>query len=115
MEKLKRSALEIVAGRFKLLSSATRLQILQYICEKERTVTELGELTGQKQANLSKQLGLLHRAGLIRRRVDGIHVYYRTADDSLISICQHMRKVVVDSQREMASSLSGGEEKRPGH
>ena len=36
--------------QFKLLSSPTRLDILQHICEEEKTVSTLVELTGCKQA-----------------------------------------------------------------
>ena len=108
MEQLGKEALKIVAQRFKLLSNPTRLDILQHICESEQTVGELVDLTGFKQANVSKQLGLLDRAGLVRRRVDGNHVYYTMADDSLPRLCEIMKESLLARHGELMASL--GEE-----
>ena len=88
MEDLSREALQHVAGRFKLLANPSRLAILQHICESERTVTELVEATGFKQANVSKQLGLLDRGGVLRRRVAGNNVWYVVADPLLPDLCR---------------------------
>jgi len=77
----------LIADRFKLLSNPTRLDILQNICEEERTVGELMEVTGCKQANVSRHLSLLLRSGLVSRRTEGTHVFYRVADESLPRLC----------------------------
>jgi len=87
MEIHSRDALRIIADRFKLLSNPTRLDILQHICEEEKTVSELMRVTGCKQANVSRHLGLLLRAGLVSRRTEGTHVFYRIADESLPRLC----------------------------
>ena len=53
MEIIPKPMLNLIADRFKLLSSPTRLDILQHICEEEKTVGTLVELTGCKQASTS--------------------------------------------------------------
>ncbi len=105
MDRLSKQALRIIADRFKLLSSSTRLEILQHICRAEKTVTALVELTGFKQANVSKQLSLLGRAGLVRRRVDGNHVYYTAADQRLPQLCEIMHEELRTRQTELMASL----------
>ena len=105
MDRLSKQALRIIADRFKLLASPTRLEILQHICREERTVTALVELTGFKQANVSKQLSLLDRAGLVRRRAEGNHVYYTAADQRLPQLCEIMHEEVRLRQGEVMASL----------
>jgi len=105
MDRLSKQALKIIADRFKLLSSPTRLEILQHICREEKSVTALVELTGFKQANVSKQLSLLDRAGLVRRRTEGNHVYYTAADQRLPQLCEIMHEEVRTRQTELMASL----------
>ncbi len=105
MERLSQDALKLVASRFKLLANPTRLEILQHICEDELTVGTLVELTGHKQANVSKQLSLLDQAGFVRRRVDGNHVYYALADESLPQLCDLMKGSLMARQDALLSSL----------
>ena len=79
---------ERVARRFALLAVPARLELLnRLIADGERTVSELVESTGMRQANVSKHLGLLAEDGLLERRRDGQNVYYRVADPTLAAVC----------------------------
>jgi DNA-binding transcriptional ArsR family regulator len=80
--------LEQVAGRFKVLAEPLRLQLLNALKDGERTVTQLVELTGAGQANVSRHLALLFQHGLVGRRKDGLHVYYRIADPGIFELCE---------------------------
>lgn len=80
--------LELVAGRFRLLSEPTRLRILQSLRDEEASVSELVERVGLQQANVSKHLQHLHRSGLVERRREGLQVYYRIADPSIFALCE---------------------------
>jgi ArsR family transcriptional regulator len=57
---------------------------------RERTVGELVELTGLGTANLSKHLQILHAAGFVTRRKDGLHVYYGLTDEDVFRLCDLM-------------------------
>lgn len=85
---LSREALELLAQRFRALGDATRLALLQALFAEERTVQELGELTGASQANASKHLALLLEQGLVARRREGLFTRYRIADASLEGLCR---------------------------
>ena len=79
--------LALVAERLKGLAEPARLQILNALRRGERTVTELMEVTGLGQANLSRHLRILHTLGFVARRKEGLFVYYGLADDSVFRIC----------------------------
>ena len=106
MDALNPSALAMLAGRFKMLSSTTRLAILQHICTEEHSVSDLCTATGLKQANVSRQLGLLRQAGLVERRVDGNNAYYVVCDPALPQLCEMMRESLMARQDELSASLS---------
>jgi DNA-binding transcriptional ArsR family regulator len=80
-------ALELVADRFKVLGDPVRLRILQALRGGERSVGELVEATGIVQTNVSRHLQILLRAGLVGRRKEGLFVYYRVADPTVLQLC----------------------------
>lgn len=82
------AALAAVAARFRLLGDPTRLALIQALMSGERTVGELVEQVGTSQANASKQLAALSTGGVLRRRKDGVFVYYEIADESVRELCQ---------------------------
>ena len=76
------------AERFRLLAEPVRLELLNHLhVDGELTVSELVARTGYNQANVSKHLLLMAAEGLLRRRKDGLHVYYAIADPTLAGLC----------------------------
>jgi DNA-binding transcriptional ArsR family regulator len=84
---MKKETLQLIAERFRLLGDPLRLQLLQTLSQGERSVAELVATSGTTQANVSKHLQLLLRAGLLQRRKDGLHGYYSVADPSVFQLC----------------------------
>lgn len=85
--QLSREALELIAQRFRLLGEASRLELLQALCQGEKSGQELCEITGMGQANVSKHLSVLCENGILSRRKEGSFVYYSTADESIEDLC----------------------------
>ena len=81
---------EVIAERFRLLSDPTRVRILDALREEELTVGALHERIGTSQQNVSKHLGLLHRAGIVTREKDGVQVRYRIADRTVYALCEEV-------------------------
>lgn len=79
---------ERVSGYFALLSEPTRLKILHALCHSERTVGEIVESLGATQANVSRHLNLMHRAGVLARRKEGNLVFYNVCDENAVSLCR---------------------------
>jgi DNA-binding transcriptional ArsR family regulator len=82
--------LRLVAERFKVLSEPARLEILNALRDGEMTVSELVDVTGLGQANLSKHLQLLLAHGFVLRRKDGLFSYYELADRDVFKLCDLM-------------------------
>ena len=81
-------ALGMVASRFKALSEPTRLKIRSNLIGGEKTVNELAHTTKQGQPNVSKHLSLLFESGVVSKRREGLHIYYRIADDAVVALIQ---------------------------
>jgi ArsR family transcriptional regulator len=80
--------IDAVARRFRLLGEPVRLRLLNVLADEgESTVGDLVEATDQRQANVSKHLGLMADENLLTRRRDGVYVYYSISDPTLSALC----------------------------
>jgi DNA-binding transcriptional ArsR family regulator len=79
---------ENVAQYFNVLSEPSRLRIMYAVCNGEKSVSEVVELCGSSQANVSRHLAALHKAGILSRRKEGTTVFYSIADNATVEICQ---------------------------
>ena len=77
MSKNARQASEFL----KALSHESRLMILCLLMQKERSVSELEDLLGIRQSNVSQQLQRLRGERLVSTRRDGKQVYYILASE----------------------------------
>jgi DNA-binding transcriptional ArsR family regulator len=80
----------LVAERFRALAEPARLHIMNTLRYGEQTVGELAESTHLGTANVSKHLQLLHAAGFVTRRKEGLRVYYGLADEDVFRLCDIM-------------------------
>lgn len=65
-----------------------RLELLNLLrIHEEMSVQALVDASGQRQANVSKHLGVMMREGLVQRRKEGVKAFYSLADPSLPGIC----------------------------
>ncbi|HZL84090.1 MAG TPA: metalloregulator ArsR/SmtB family transcription factor [Candidatus Krumholzibacteria bacterium] len=65
-----------LAGLFKALADPSRLRLLRLLDGTELRVQELVEVLGLAQPTVSRHLGILYRAGLLRRRREGGWLFY---------------------------------------
>ena len=77
----------------KALSSARRLEMLEFLAQTERSVDELARMTGLSVANTSQHLQQLRQAGLVFARKEGLRVYYRLAGDGIVRLLASLRAV----------------------
>lgn len=82
--------LNLIAERFKALGEPSRLKLLICLTNKERTVGELVEASGLSQANVSRHLQTLMKAGILARRKDKLNVYYHIYDTCIPKLCELM-------------------------
>jgi ArsR family transcriptional regulator len=86
--ELSDAALELIALRFKALSEASRLKLIQALKSGELSVTDLVSATGLTQANTSRHLQVLVETGILKRRKEGLNVLYAIADQSIFDLCE---------------------------
>ena len=94
--KLSPEAVELVAGRFRVLGEPLRVRILQELRDGEMNVSELVAATGATQSNISKHLRTLQEEGLIGRRQSGNQVYCYIDDPSVFDLCDAVCESVGD-------------------
>ena len=72
---------------FRLLSEPARLQLLCELKQGPQDVAALIEGTGFSQSHISRQLGQLQRAGLVRCERDGVRTIWSAHDDLVEDLC----------------------------
>src|SRR5437660_262071 len=75
----------------KALASPVRLELVDLLAQAERSVEELARAAGLPVGNTSAQLRVLHAAGLVASRREGIRVYYRLAGDDVAALYRAVR------------------------
>ena len=79
-----------ISDVLKAMADPTRLKILHNLQNQERCVSDILKTVGGSQANVSKHLSVLKRAGLVDCRRQGLNVYYRIIDNGVFTICRNI-------------------------
>jgi DNA-binding transcriptional ArsR family regulator len=87
MSKFPPTVLTPIADFFKMLSEVSRLQIVCSLKSGPKTVTQIIEITGLGQANVSKHLKLLTQGRIVTRSQQGINVVYEIANPLVFPMC----------------------------
>ncbi len=98
-------ARERIAERFRALGEPMRLKILERLFRSPAAVHEILASVGGRQANVSKHLAVLHAAGAVRRRRDGLRTVYSIADPALERICAVVCEAVTREARDEADAI----------
>jgi len=75
----------------KAVSSPKRLELIDLLCQGERTVEALAKETGLTVANASQHLQVLRAARLVEAEKMGLYVTYRLADQMVCEFFLSMR------------------------
>lgn len=75
----------------KAFSSASRLELIDLLAQRERTVEDLANATDMSVANTSRHLQVLKGERLVRRRKDGTRAYYTLAGPEVYEAWRAMR------------------------
>lgn len=75
----------------KAISSPKRLELLDLLCQGEKTVDTLSRETGLSVANTSQHLQTLRTARLIESEKEGLYVKYQLADQMVCDFFRSMR------------------------
>lgn len=84
---------EEATALLKALANTDRLMLLCLLVEAERSVAELGDITGIAQPTLSQQLGVLRSEGLVATRRDGKFIHYRIAAPEVRAVLRTLHRL----------------------
>jgi len=104
---------QMKADLFKAMGNPMRIQVLELLCERERSVGEMLVELGVGASALSQQLGVLRSTGLVLARREASAVYYsvtspRVAD--LLAVGRQLRADLLSLQVEMLTDLRAQED-----
>jgi rhodanese-related sulfurtransferase/DNA-binding MarR family transcriptional regulator len=91
--KIKDLLYEQVARITRALASPKRLEIVEVLCQGEKTVESLAQSTDLDIRLASAHLKQLKAARLVESRKDGRYVHYRLADEAVASLWVSLRSV----------------------
>lgn len=81
---------------FKTLANQKRLEIIQLLSGRELSVSQMVEMLGLPQANLSQHLALLRQAKVVTSRRDGQTIFYQLSDRRMSDALDMIKNVLID-------------------
>ncbi|MFO8076069.1 MAG: metalloregulator ArsR/SmtB family transcription factor [Egibacteraceae bacterium] len=90
----------------KVTGHPKRLELLDLLCQGERSVDELADAAALKVTTASAHLQALRHARLVVSRRDGRHVRYRAADDAVCRLLQAVQETAAAQLSEVAETVS---------
>jgi ArsR family transcriptional regulator len=81
----------------KTISNETKLRLVSLLLENELCVCELEEITNIKQANISKNLNSLNKAGIVDVRRDKQRAFYFLSEEFMSNthLIEHFRELKI--------------------
>ena len=99
---------QLKADFFKTLGHPVRIRVLELLSGHEHAVAEMVPQVGVEPANLSQQLAVLRRAGLVATRKEGATVYYSLTSPYVAGLLAAARQIlsgVLAGQAELLDDL----------
>ncbi len=87
---------QVKAELFRTLGHPARIRILELLSERDRPVYELLAAIDIEQSNLSQQLAVLRRAGLVTQRREGAEVVYAASVPAVAELLLSARRLLAD-------------------
>jgi DNA-binding transcriptional ArsR family regulator len=92
LSSLEADYLEKAADILKTVAHPARLQLIDFLQEGEKTVTELCDHLGTQQPYTSQQLALMKAKGILGSRRNGNQVLYSIVHPGVVKIIQCVRQ-----------------------
>ncbi|TFC76972.1 transcriptional regulator [Cryobacterium cheniae] len=104
---------QLKSDLFKALGHPLRVQVLEQLVGGERSVGSLAEVLGAELSNLSQQLGVLRRAGVVITRRDGNTIFYALRDPDVAELLAISKRMLVTSLEDSNALLRTIEQDTP--
>lgn len=105
--KINRSLYEMHAEICKVLTSAKRIEILNLLRDGERAVSELAEIAGISQTNVSQHLAFLRQKRMVVSRREGSNIFYSVTNPKIFTAMDTMKEVLMEQLQEERDIVAG--------
>ncbi|EWM18947.1 helix-turn-helix transcriptional regulator [Kutzneria sp. 744] len=105
---MSRPLYQLKAEFFKTLGHPARIRVLELLSQREHAVAEMLPEVDIEAANLSQQLAVLRRAGLVTTRKEGSNVFYSLTSPQvaeLLTVARSILTGVLSGQVELLADL----------
>jgi DNA-binding transcriptional ArsR family regulator len=99
---------------FKTLGHPARIRVLELLSVREHAVSELLGEVGVEPTNLSQQLAVLRKAGLVTGRKEGSSVVYSLASQEVAELLAVARRILTEVLAGQAELLADLRAEAPG-
>jgi ArsR family transcriptional regulator len=103
---MQRPLYQVKAEFFKTLGHPVRIRVLELLGRREHAVSELLPEVGVEAANLSQQLAVLRRAGLVTTRKEGSAVYYSLTSPRVAELLAVARVILTEVLTEQVGLIN---------
>ncbi|GAC1312398.1 MAG: metalloregulator ArsR/SmtB family transcription factor [Acidimicrobiales bacterium] len=93
----------VIAKFFRALGDPTRLVLLEFLLDGERTVSECVERVGLAQSRVSSHLACLADCGYVTMRRDGRYTRYQVTDPRVADLVTLARSIAADNAAALAA------------
>lgn len=94
-EPVKSDGYQRLAETAKALTNGRRLEILELLAQRERSVEALAHLSGSAMSTTSSNLQILRRAGMVRTRREATTIYYSLSGDDVANLVSVLKEVAI--------------------
>ena len=97
---------KIKADFLKALAHPIRLEIIEYLKNKEASVGEMAKELVVEQSGLSKHLAILRQAGILTSRQEKVTVYYSVRDRDIFQVLRPIAEILRKKLTESTAVLA---------
>ncbi len=94
---------EVLSKFFRGLGDPTRVRIIEYLLDGDKSVGELVALLGSPQGRVSTHLACLRWCGYVSSSKSGRNVYYRVDDERVRDILRLAKEMIFDNAQRIIS------------
>ena len=84
-----------------------RLAVIDFLKDGEQCVCDIAEYVGAKRSNVSRHLGVLLKAGVVRHRKDGLKMMYSLRTPCVLNFMKCVEGVLRENAKEASKVLAG--------
>lgn len=103
-DQMDSETIQKMAEIFKVMADYNRIRILHALSKKELCVCDLSELLRMTPSAVSHQLRILRHQDLVRYHKEGRAVFYRLADNHVMTLFQEALNHVLEKKEKIEQS-----------